>query len=257
MSKLANLDWTLRLKASGVHLLISLGVAALAATLVFAIWYPYPYRVISGGRELFLILVTVDVLLGPLITLSVFNLKKPSRTLKKDLAVVGLLQVAALVYGLWTMSLARPVHLVFEIDRFRVVHAVDVPLEELSQTDPRIQALPLMGPSLLAMRAFKNENEKMEATMTALQGISLGARPGMWLPYGEGISSVLQVAQPLRVLKAKFPDHQAQIEEAVAKTGRPVDGLMYVPMVGRDTFWTVFIDPITAQVLAYLPLDPF
>ena len=257
MFKLKPIDWAPRLKASGLHLLISLGVAALAATLVFVIWYPYPYRVISGGQELFLILVAVDVLLGPLITLSVFNLKKPSRTLKKDLAVVGLLQVAALAYGLWTMSLARPVHLVFEIDRFRVVHAVDVPLEELAQADPRIQALPLMGPSLLTLRPFKSENEKMEATMAALQGIALAARPDLWLPYEGGISSVLQVAQPLRVLKAKFPDRQAQIDEAVAKTGRQTDALMYVPMVGRDTFWTVFIDPITAQVLAYLPLDPF
>jgi hypothetical protein len=257
MFKHKPIDWAPRLQASGLHLLLSLGVAALAATLVFAIWYPYPYRVISGGQELFLILVTVDVLLGPLITLSVFNLSKPRRTLKKDLMVVGLLQVAALAYGLWTMSLARPVHLVFEIDRFRVVHAVDVPLDELAQADPRIQTLPLMGPSLLAMRSFKSENEKMEATMMALQGIALGARPAMWQPYGEGVTSVLQVAQPLRVLKAKFPDRQAQIDAVVGKTGRPADALLYVPMVGRDTFWTVLIDPISAQVLAFLPLDPF
>ena len=257
MFKLANLDWGVRLKASGLHLLISLGVAAMAATLVFAIWYPYPYRVISGGQELFLILVTVDVLLGPLITLSVFNLKKPPATLKRDLVVVGLLQVCALAYGLWTMSLARPVHLVFEIDRFRVVHAVDVPLEELSQADPRILAMPLMGPNLLALRPFKTENEKMEATMAALQGIYLGARPGLWMPYEDAISSVLQVAQPVRELIARFPNQQAQIDVAVAKTGRQADALMYVPMVGRDTFWTVLIDPITAHVLAFVPLDPF
>jgi hypothetical protein len=257
MFKLKPIDWGARLKASGLHLLISMGVAALAATLVFVIWYPYPYRIISGGQELFLILVTVDVLLGPLITLSVFNLQKPRSTLKKDLAVVGLLQVAALAYGLWTMSLARPVHLVFELDRFRVVHAVDVPPQELAHADARLKALPLTGPSLLGLRAFKDDNEKMEATMAALQGIALGARPGLWIPYAEAISGVLQVAQPLRTLKAKFPDRQAQIDAAVAKTGRASDALLYVPMVGRDTFWTVLIDPITAQVLAYLPLDPF
>jgi hypothetical protein len=48
-----------------------------AAALVFGVWYPYPYREISGGRELFLIVVTVDVIWGHCITLAVFNRTKP------------------------------------------------------------------------------------------------------------------------------------------------------------------------------------
>ena len=47
------------------------------ALLVFAVWYPYPYREISGGRDLFLLVVAVDVVLGPLITFAVFNRAKP------------------------------------------------------------------------------------------------------------------------------------------------------------------------------------
>lgn len=45
--------WADRFKASGIHLGLSLVMASLAALLVFGIWYPYPYREISGGRELF------------------------------------------------------------------------------------------------------------------------------------------------------------------------------------------------------------
>ena len=41
------------------------------------------------------------------------------------IAVVALIQLVALGYGLWTVFIARPVHLVFEIDRFRVVHAIE------------------------------------------------------------------------------------------------------------------------------------
>ena len=44
--------WGDRLKASTLHLGLSLCIAALAALLVFAVWYPNPYREISGGREL-------------------------------------------------------------------------------------------------------------------------------------------------------------------------------------------------------------
>ncbi len=55
------MNWKIRFRAAGIHLCISLAIAALAATLVFALWYPYPYRDISGGRELFGMLVGIDV----------------------------------------------------------------------------------------------------------------------------------------------------------------------------------------------------
>ena len=163
------INWKERLRAAGIHFGISLVVAGLSALLVFALWYPYPYREISGGRELFLIVVAVDVVLGPLLTFTIFNRAKPWRELRRDLAVVGLLQLAGLGYGLWTVAVARPVHLVFEIDRFRVVHAIDVP-EELMNNVPRdIEAMPWTGPTLLSIRPFKDEKESFDATMVALR----------------------------------------------------------------------------------------
>ena len=55
----AGFDWRSRFRAASIHLALSALVAALAALLVFAIWYPYPYREISSGRELFMLVVTV------------------------------------------------------------------------------------------------------------------------------------------------------------------------------------------------------
>ena len=143
------INWKERLGAAGIHLGISLAIAALAALLVFGLWYPYPYREISGGRELFLLVVSVDVILGPLITLAVFNRAKPWMELRRDLAVVALIQLAALGYGLWTVSVARPVHLVFEIDRFRVVHAIDVDEAQLGQAARRGEGHALVRPDSL------------------------------------------------------------------------------------------------------------
>ena len=118
--------WKGRLRASGIHLGISLCIALLAALLVFGLWYPYPYREISGGRALFLLMTAVDVVMGPLITLVVFNQAKRRKELVLDFTVVAVLQLAALGYGIWTVFVARPVHLVFEYTRMAVVHAVDI-----------------------------------------------------------------------------------------------------------------------------------
>ena len=49
--------WKDRLRAGTIHFGISVGVALLAALLVLLVWYPYPYREVSGGRELLLILI--------------------------------------------------------------------------------------------------------------------------------------------------------------------------------------------------------
>jgi hypothetical protein len=249
--------WKDRFQAFSVHLCASLVVAAMAALLVFGLWYPYPYREISGGRELFLLVVTVDIVLGPLITLAVFNRGKPRNKLRRDLALVVLLQATALGYGLWTVCVARPVHMVFEYDRFRVVHAVEVPQKLLAQTPANVVALPLTGPTLLALRRFKSEQEKMDATLSAVQGVSLASRPDLWLLYSAATAEVLQAARPATALKARFGGHADDIDRVLTEAGRSADTVVYLPLVGRQSFWTVFLDPTTAAIVATIPLDPF
>jgi hypothetical protein len=249
--------WHDRFRAAGIHLGISLLIAALAAALVFYVWYPSPYGQLSGGRELFTILISVDVILGPLITFSIFNRAKPVRELRRDLAVVALIQLSALGYGLWAVFGARPVHLVFEIDRFRVVHAVDVPVELLKLSPPDIEALPLTGPTLLAVRQFRDRKEETDATLAALQGIALGARPDLWQNYSAGQAAVLKAARPVTQLRTRFTARAGEIDAVLHKAGRQAETTAYLPLVGRKVFWTAFIDPVTAKVVAFLPLDSF
>jgi len=249
--------WKDRLRASGIHLGASLLVAALAALLVFGLWYPYPYREISGGRDLFVLLTAVDVVIGPLITLAVFDRRKPWGILRRDLAVVAALQLVALGYGLWTVAVARPVHLVFEIDRFRVVHAVDVPQDLLGREAEQVKAMPWTGPTLLAARPFRDAAESADATVAALSGLQIGVRPEFWQRYEQAKPQVRQAAKPVRQLKARFADRAAEIDSVLKSAGRDPDAMAYLPVVGRKDFWTAFIDPVTADVVAFLPLDPF
>jgi len=194
-----------RFKASALHFGLSAFVATLAALLVFGVWYPYPYWKISGGRELFLLVVVVDVIIGPLITFAIFDIRKPLQELRRDLVVVILIQMSALGYGLWTMAMARPVHLVFEIDRFRVVHAIDVLPELLKQTPGGVIALPYSGPTMLGLRPFKDSQEKLDATISAFQGLQLGFRPDLWQSYEVSRKDVLRAAKPVGQLKSRFP----------------------------------------------------
>jgi hypothetical protein len=234
-----------------------MSVAVLAALLVFGLWFPYPYRDISGGRDLFMLVVSVDVILGPLITLAIFDRRKPWTELRRDLFIVVSLQLSALGYGLWTVAMARPVHLVFEIDRFRVVHAIDIPHEMLQQVPSGITPLPYTGPTVLGLRPFKNEGERMDATMAALQGVSLSFRPDLWQPYDDSRQDVLRVAKPVSQLKARFQEQTAAINAALPSKGDVADAAQYVPLAGRKDFWTVLVDGRNGDILGFLPLDSF
>lgn len=249
--------WKDRFHAAGIHLGVSAAVAALAALLVFGVWYPYPYREVSGGRELFALVVSVDMLLGPLITLSIFDRRKAWPVLRRDLAVVALVQLAALGYGLWTVYVARPVHLVFELDRFRIVHAIDVDDALRSKAAPGLAVEPLWGPTLLSVRPFKDGQEKLDVTMAAINGVHLGARPDLWQPYAKAREQVLSEARPVAQLRLRFQPQQALIDQAVLASGRSVEQLRYVPLIARKLFWTVLVDASTAEVVGYLPLDSF
>src|SRR5258708_32198543 len=110
-----------RWQASGLHLLISVAVAAAVFALMLSLWYPGPLFEAAGGNDLLFILVGVDVVIGPLITLVIFRSGK--RGLKFDLVAIGVLQMGALVYGMHVVHLARPAFIVFVAVHVKVASA--------------------------------------------------------------------------------------------------------------------------------------
>ena len=251
------LNWKERLRASGIHLGISMVIAALAAWLVFGLWFPYPYGELAGGRQLFLLLLGVDVVLGPLLTLVVFNSRKRLREKVLDFTVIGLLQLGALGYGLWTASQARPVHLVYEYSRLAVVTAAQVPGNQLEKSPPELRALPWNGPTLLSLRPLKDAKEQFDSTMLATRGVPQAAQPELWQAYDAARAAILETARPLEGLKTKYPAETALIDSAITKTGKPADRLLYMPVLSRDTAWSVLIDAETARPVGFVPLDPY
>src|SRR3982750_4022373 len=96
-----------RWKAAGIHLLISCGIGLIVGALLFGVWYPPPYFHAAGADVLVLLLVSVDLTLGRLLTLVVF--KSGKRGLKFDLALIAIIQTAALIYGMSIVLVSRPV----------------------------------------------------------------------------------------------------------------------------------------------------
>lgn len=248
-------DFRSRLTASGVHLLISVVLAMLAGALVFALWFPWPYRIISGGQELFLLLMSVDVVIGPLLTFVVFDKTKGWRHLGRDLAIIGALQLSALAYGLYTVHSARPVALVFEVDQFRVITAADVHAPELPKARPEYRNLPLTGPRLLGTRPAHEGKERNEAMFMGLSGIDVAQRPIFWQPYGESRAAALAKSRPIELLFQHYPTRKTELDSVLQKLQLPTSEARFLPVVARKD-WVVILTS-TGDVSGFAAFDGF
>src|SRR6185436_15534923 len=67
-----------RRQAAGVHFALSVVIAATVLAALLLVWYPQPYFRLAGGAGLMIILIGVDVVMGQLMTLVVFDPSKKS-----------------------------------------------------------------------------------------------------------------------------------------------------------------------------------
>jgi len=251
-----SLDFAARARASLIHLALSGAVGAVAAVLVFALWYPSPYRDISGGRDLFMLVISIDIVVGPLITLLVYDRRKPRSELARDLAVVALLQLAALVYGLHSVAQARPALVALEGSRLRVVRAIDLADADLSRAPEGLRALSWTGPQLVATRPPRPD-EALEAIDRGLAGEDIGMRPAFWLPRSATGGAFARAARPLDELARRDPTARERVQQAAAATGLAAEQLGYLPILARRTDWSALVDRRSGALVGFVNLDGF
>lgn len=244
-------------RAAFKHLLLCLLVAAGVAGLVFGLWYPSPYGELSGGQGLFWLIVIVDVVCGPLLTLVIYNPRKPRAELVWDIGLVVLIQLAALGYGLHSLLQARPVWLAFERDAFRVVSVADVLKDDLMGAPEMLRRLSLTGPKPLGVRVPSgNDQDFVQSLELSLSGHHPAFRPDRWVPYAEQAGQAAAAARPLAELQSRHADQSALIDQAVQHSKRAADTLGFLPLATEHpTDWVVLLDRGTGEPVGYLPLD--
>lgn len=249
--------FTAAIRAASLHFLASLFLATLAAALVFGVWYPYPYRELAGGRELFLLVVAVDVICGPVLTLIMYSPTKPRSELGRDLGIVILIQLAALGYGLHVVWQARPVYLVQEVDRFKIIALPELEAMEVAKLPGGLQPRWMDGPRTVAIRDPKDVEERNKVVLESAQGgRDYAERAEFFLPYeGDAALKSLKRAKPLSVFLQKQPSQNAAASALAAEKRLDMAQLYYLPVVGRQD-WVAVLDA-QGQIQGFLKGDGF
>lgn len=245
-----------RWKAASIHLTISFMLAVSVATLLYFLWFPTPYFVASGASSLILLLIGVDVCIGPLLTLLVVNPRKTRRLVRLDLAVIGLIQAIAFAYGIKVIALARPVFIVAEIDRLVIVSAEQVTDGDLIKGKYlAFRKRSWTGPVFVGALPPKGDKAIGFALEVMRGGKDIDQLPQFYVPYEQVIDPVLSHAKPISALKKLTPSQREQL--LGLQTHAAGQSLLALPVVrGSDSYAGIFL-PDMKKPSVVVSTDPW
>ena len=229
-----------RWKASGLHLLFSSLVIAVVVIGMLYSWFPLRYFQASAAGKLLFILVSVNLVAGPLLTLLIYRVGK--KGLKFDLWVIGVVQLATLLYGLHVMWLARPVFLVFAVDRFNLVFADQIPQSDVVRAPVKaFRSLSWNGPKLVFARIPDDPDARSELLINAIDhGRDIETMPAYFEPIANGTEEILAAGFSL---DDQVPATvQLQFERLAEQNGQSLDSMIGLPLIARGEPKTLVLD---------------
>lgn len=214
-----------KLKALTVHLLGSIGIALLLSYVVFYIWYPTPLPKATGITQIFIMMLMIDVIIGPVLTFLIY--KKGKKTLKFDLAVIVILQLCAMLYGMYFVSQGRPAWLVQVNDRVVMV-SPSVALDSQNNSIANQFYAQNWGKPKFVSVAFSDDvqtrNEQLDWDIA---GRGIVYQPSGYAPYDANQS--LSNASDVRSLEKYNP--KTDVENALS---RYPNAKYWLPLRGAD-----------------------
>jgi hypothetical protein len=241
-----------RLKAFGLHLLASASVLTLILGALYLGWYHWPGWYLANATQVVLVLICVDVVVGPLLTLVIANPTKPRRELTRDIGIIAAVQICALLYGSGSLWNGRPLYYVFSDNTLSVVQAYDIndrdaelARRQNGEFAPHWYSLPRW---VWAPRPQDpKEQEKFKS-----EGVDVISMPRYFKSWDQGLTS-------LRVQLKKTDDWAffSGNEKKLLKSRLQAAGLAAaqpdaIPFTGRTRPLLVVFDPASLKIIALL-----
>lgn len=243
-----------KFKAMGVHAVGTLAVALISSIFVFFIWYPGRLTDVMAGGKLYGIVLSVEIVLGPLMSLVIYSTKKSKKELTRDYAIVVAVQMAALVYGLYTAVNARPIYFVFVKDRIEAVSLSQLDRADLKGLPENVAEVSFYERAKVICvnipADVEEKNELMWAAALAGKDIHL------WPRYYRKCldNEITDGAKPISLLSEKVKKIKdidiTSYEEAEAE-------FLWLPFMTPFGPKTVIIERGSGRIVDFLDFDPF
>ena len=231
------------------------GVLLLVFGIVRILWFPGDYFAISGITKLLLVLVAVNIVIGP--GLSTLLYKRGKWGLKFDLVLIACIEIAVLCWALYEIHDRRPAFAVFVVDRFEAVTRSEVDLTALTGRGLGIR--PSLRPQLVyaALPTDPDIMSQLIDDTLFLGKKDIDRRPEFWEPYSNGIAEVKAVARPLSRFVTPQDARAVPIQNWLQKQNGQLEDFVYLPMQARAGDAIVVIDVDSGYPVEVLAIDPW
>ncbi len=228
-----------KIKAASIHFLLSLVVITFIICLMIYFWFPSSIIEVSNFKEIVLLIISIDLVLGPILTFVVY--KENKKGLKLDLTVIAGLQLSALVFGVYNLYQVHPLYITFNVDRFTLVSAMDSNPNEVQIESLRKSKF--SSPVLVVSELPEDISEKNNLVLNALEngGSSFELNSKYYKPYSEDyIDKIISKSLDPEIV-FKETESRKKLDKFINKYGKNANDYAYLPLEGtaKDAIWVL------------------
>jgi hypothetical protein len=241
-----------RLKMFSLHLLTSATVLTLILGSLYLGWYRWPGWHLTDVTQVVLVMVCVDVVLGPTLTLIIANQKKSRHELTRDIGIIVVVQLCALIYGSVSLWNGRPLYYAFSESVLQLVQAYDIDAAEAeiarrenSPLAPHWYSLPRWIWAPLPQSA----EESRKIVVSAITGgDDVTSMPKYFKPWEDGLPSLRSQLKKVDDVAYFAKSQKKKLKERMKAAGLPDDQANTMPLTGRGYPLLAVFDPVTLKI---------
>jgi hypothetical protein len=243
-----------RFKAFGLHLLASsVALSTILGTLYFG-WYRWPAWYLTDVSSVVVVMVGVDIVLGPLLTFVIARSSKPRRELARDIAVIVAVQLCALVYGSVSLWGGRPLYYAFSESVLQLVQAYDIDAKESAlglQQNPGLAPHWYSRPRWIWAPLPQNQDERAKIVSSAISGgDDVISMPRYFKPWEQGLPALRTQLRTVDNVAYFAPSEKKTLKERMHAAGLATDQLNAMPLTGRGHPLLAVFDPKSTTITA-------
>jgi hypothetical protein len=225
-----------RLKLFSLHLLSSATVLTLILGCLYFGWYRWPGWYLTGVTRVILVMVSVDVVLGPTLTLIIASPKKARRELARDIGIIVAVQLCALTYGSVQLWNGRPLYYVFSENALSVVQAYDINDQDADlgrQQNAEFAPHWYSLPRWVWVALPQDPKERQALVSGTSSGAAVISMPKYYKPWEKGLPALRDQLYKLDDSKFFFGSEKKKLKERMQAAGMATDQADTLPFTGR------------------------
>jgi hypothetical protein len=247
-----------RFKALGLHLSGSACALSLILGALYLGWYSWPGWTLTDVTHVVVVMVGVDVVVGPLLTFVIAHPGKPRRELVRDISIIVAVQLCALIYGTVSLWNGRPLYYAYSETVLQLVQAYDIDAQE-SAAGRRLN--PDFAPHWYSLPRWiwaplpQDPSASRKIVTSAIQGgDDVISMPQYFKPWEQGLPLLRTNLKKVDDVAYFFGPEKKKLKERMRAAGLATDQANSMPLTGRGHPLLAVFDPASVKIKAIISI---